>query len=83
MQTLMPIIVGVLLSVSFFSLALLISRDRMISIMISALTPVLVFLINLIFVEFTLIDLNVVFSGTIIGILINGLLSFLLKNKFA
>ena len=83
MQTLVPIIVGVLLSISFYSLTLLISRDRMISIMISALLPVIVFLINLIFVDFTLINLNVVFSGTIIGILVNGLISIMLKNKFA
>ncbi len=83
MQTLVPIIVGVLLSVGFYSITLLISRDRMISIMISALLPVIVFIINLIFVDFTLINLNVVFSGTIIGILVNGLISILLKNKFA
>lgn len=83
MQTLVPIIIGVLLSVGFYSLTLLISRDRMISIMISALLPVIIFLINLIFVDFTLINLNVVFSGTIIGILVNGLISILLKNKFA
>lgn len=83
MQTLLPIFVGVLLSIIFFSITLLISRDRMISIMISALLPVIVFLMNLIFVNFTLLNLSVVFSGTIIGILVNGLISFLLKNKFA
>ncbi|HLQ82765.1 MAG TPA: hypothetical protein VK121_02815 [Pseudogracilibacillus sp.] len=83
METFIPILIGILLSVVLYSLALLISRDRTISIMISALLPVIVFVMSLVFIDFTLINLNVVFSGTIIGIFINGLISFILKNKLA
>lgn len=83
METLIPLLVGVLLSVFFYGVTLMFTRDRMISIMISALLPVIVFVMNLIFIDFTAINLNITFSGTIIGILINGVLSFFLKNKFA
>lgn len=83
METFIAIIVGILLSVVLYGLTLLISKDRMISIMISALSPVIVLLMTLILIDFSLVDLNVVFTGTIIGILFNGLLNLLLKNKFA
>ncbi|HLR60444.1 MAG TPA: hypothetical protein VK094_08245 [Pseudogracilibacillus sp.] len=83
METFIPIIVGVIVSVIFYGLSLLISRDRMISIMISALSPVIVLVMSLVLVDFSLVDLNVVFSGTVIGIIVNGLISFVLKNKIA
>ncbi len=83
METVIPIIVGVVFSVILYGLTLLISRDRMISIMISALAPVIVLLMSLILVEFALVNLNVVFSGAIIGIFVNGVINFILKNKFA
>ena len=83
METFIPIIVGVIVSVIFYGLSLLISRDRMISIMISALAPVIVLVMSLVLVDFSLVDLNVVFSGTVIGIIVNGLISFVLKNKIA
>lgn len=83
METFIPILVGVVFSVILYGLTLLISRDRMISIMISALAPVIVLLTSLILVDFALVDLNVVFSGAIIGILVNGIINFILKNKFA
>lgn len=83
METVIPIIVGVVFSVILYGLTLLISRDRMISIMISALAPVIVLLMSLILVDFSLVNLNVVFSGAIIGIFVNGVINFILKNKFA
>lgn len=83
METFIPVVVGIIVSVIFYGLSLLISRDRMISIMISALAPVIVLVMSLVLVEFSLVDLNVVFSGTVIGIIVNGLISFVLKNKIA
>src|SRR5690625_2575010 len=81
--TIMPLISGMILSVIFYGITLLVTRVRIISIMISALTPVSLFVMSLVMVNFDLVNLNNVFSGTIIGIIINGVISFMLKNKFA
>ena len=82
METFITVIVGVIFSVILYGLSLIISRDWMISMMISALAPVIALVMSLVLVDFSLIDLNVVFSGTVIGIIVNGLISFGLKNKF-
>jgi len=81
--TIIPLIIGIILSVIFYGITLLLTRVRIISMMISALTPVILFVMSLVMVNFDLVNLNIVFSGTIIGIIINGVISFMLKNKFA
>src|SRR5690625_413591 len=81
--TIIPLIIGIILSVIFYGITLLLTRVRIISMMISALTPVILFVMSLVMVNFDLVNLNIVFSGTIICIIINGVISFMLKNKFA
>ena len=83
MTTIIPLIIGIILSVIFYGITLLLTRVRIISMMISALTPVILFVMSLVMVNFDLVNLNIVFSGTIIGIIVNGIISFMLKNKFA
>src|SRR5699024_203635 len=78
-----PLVIGIILSVIFYGITLLLTRVRIISMMISALTPVILFVMSLVMVNFDLVNLNIVFSGTIIGIIVNGVISFMLKNKFA
>lgn len=83
MTTIIPLVIGIILSVVFYGITLLLTRVRIISMMISALTPVILFVMSLVMVNFDLVNLNIVFSGTIIGIVVNGVISFMLKNKFA
>src|SRR5699024_10308469 len=60
------------LSSVLYGITLLLTRVRIISMMISALTPVILFVMSLVMVNFDLVNLNIVFSGTIIGIIVNG-----------
>src|SRR5690625_7077627 len=71
MTTIIPLIIGIILSVIFYGITLLLTRVRIISMMISALTPVILFVMSLVMVNFDLVNLNIVFSGTIIGIIID------------
>lgn len=82
MVTFISILIGVLASVGVFFVILLTFKVRIIAVMITALLPVIAFILSLILIDITRVNLSVVITGTIIGIGVSAILSYLLKNKY-